>query len=458
MRATITVIFNSAVRAFVRGIWMLPIVSLFYLSAIVLSQVAGQSLAAKSTLYLHAILIDTDRGVVRPNVSLLVRGASIEAVETRELQAEPNVIAVDLAGKYVLPGLINTHVHLATGKPDPVVARAYLRRELYSGVTTVRDMADDTRMLGELKREASFDEIESPNIYYVALMAGPAFFSDPRSHDAALGFEPGSVPWMRAITENSDLRQIIAEARGTGATAIKIYADLLPAAVSAITAEAHRQGLLVWAHAAVFPAGPMDVIKSGVDVVSHADLLAYQLDAQIPSSFSAMTPIHEHGDFDGPVMRAIYQEMKNRGTILDATVDVAYRYHSKLLPPLVGSTITAAAHRHGVMVSTGTDDDPDWNSPNSALLDEIGRLVENAGFTPMDALKAATTIGARAVGQQNTLGKFEPGYAADFVVLRENPLDNIHNLRSVEFVVKHGIPYLRKSYEPFKPNAQAGSR
>ena len=135
-------------------------------------------------------------------------------------------------------------------------------------------------MLGELKREGSFDEIESPNIYYVALMAGPSFFSDPRSHDAALGFEPGSAPWMRAITANSDLRQIIAEARGTGATAVKIYADLLPATVSAITAEAHRQGLLVWAHAAVFPAGPMDVIKSGVDVVSHADFLAYQLGAQ----------------------------------------------------------------------------------------------------------------------------------------------------------------------------------
>jgi imidazolonepropionase-like amidohydrolase len=396
---------------------------------------------------------DLDRGVVRPNTSVLVRGGYIQAVDANELRGASDVTTVDLRGKYVLPGLINTHVHLAVGKPDPVLARAYLRRELYSGVTTVRDMADDARMLGELKREATFDEIESPDIYYVALMAGPSFFSDPRSREASLGFEPGTAPWLRAVTENSDLRQIIAEARGTGATAIKIYADLAPALVSALTAEAHRQGLLVWAHAAVFPAGPMDVIRSGVDVVSHADFLAYQLAPKLPASFAEMSPLSEHGDFDGPVLRAVYQEMKDRGTILDATVDVTYRHPSKNFPPSVVGAVTAAAHRHGVMVSAGTDDDPDWSDPDSALVGEIARLVESAGFTPMDALKAATTVGARTIGQQNAVGKFESGYAADFVVLRDNPLDSIQNLHSVEIVVKHGIPHLRKTYEPFRINS-----
>jgi imidazolonepropionase-like amidohydrolase len=316
-------------------------------------------------------------------------------------------------------------------------------------------MADDARMLGELKREATFDEIESPDIYYVALMAGPSFFTDPRSHDAALGFEPGTAPWMRSITQSSDLRQIIAEARGTGATAIKIYADLPPAIVSALTAEAHRQGLLVWAHAAVFPAGPMDVIRAGVDVVSHAAFLAYQLAPQIPPSLTEMSALNEHGDFDGPVMRAIYQEMKDRGTILDATVDVTYKHPWKVFPPSVVSAVTAAAHHHGVMVSAGTDDDPDWSDRDSALVGEIVRLVESAGFTPMDALKAATIVAARTVGQQNAVGKLETGYAADFVVLKDNPLDNIQNVRSVEFVVKHGISHMRKAYEPFRPNPSA---
>jgi len=445
----------TTAKAFAPVMWLMPTVVLLFVSAISLAQDTGRSPDVKSTLYLHATLIDTDRGVVRPNTSLLVRGAYIQAVDANELRGASDVSAVDLQGKYVLPGLINTHVHLAVGRPDPILARAYLRRELYSGVTTVRDMADDARMLGELKREATFDEIESPDIYYVALMAGPSFFTDPRSHDAALGFEPGTAPWMRSITQSSDLRQIIAEARGTGATAIKIYADLPPAIVSALTAEAHRQGLLVWAHAAVFPAGPMDVIRAGVDVVSHAAFLAYQFAPQIPPSLTEMSALNEHGDFDGPVMRAIYQEMKDRGTILDATVDVTYRHPWKKFPSSAVSAVTSAAHHHGVMVSAGTDDDPDWSDPDSALVGEIVRLVESAGFTPMDALKAATIVAARTVGQQNAVGKLETGYAADFVVLKDNPLDNIQNVRSVEFVVKHGISHMRKAYEPFRPNPSA---
>jgi imidazolonepropionase-like amidohydrolase len=73
----------------------------------------------------------------------------------------------------------------------------------------------------------------------------------------------------------------------------------------------------------------------------------------------------------------------------------------------------------------------------------------------MDALKAATIVAARTVGQQNAVGKLETGYAADFVVLKDNPLDNIQNVRSVEFVVKHGISHMRKAYEPFRPNPSA---
>ena len=94
--------------------------------------------------------------------------------------------------------MINSHVHRATFA-NPTAARAYLLRELYSGVTAVRDMAGDVRLLGELKREAEFDEIPSPDIFYAAVMAGPAFFVDPRTHQAARGRIAGEVPWMHAV-------------------------------------------------------------------------------------------------------------------------------------------------------------------------------------------------------------------------------------------------------------------
>ena len=87
---------------------------------------------------------------------------------------------------------------------------------------------------------------------------------------------------MRAVTPSTDLTLAMAEAKGTGATAIKIYADLPGDLVRRITGEAHRQHLLVWAHAAVFPASPREVVDAGVDVVSHSCLLAYQASSAMP--------------------------------------------------------------------------------------------------------------------------------------------------------------------------------
>src|ERR1700742_4274183 len=104
----------------------------------------------------------------------------------------------------MIPGLVNSHVHIAT-LAIPRDARAYLRRELYSGVTMVRDMAGDVRLIAELKREAAQDEIVAPDIYYAALMAGESFFADPRTHDASIGLEPGKAPWMQAVTTKTDL-------------------------------------------------------------------------------------------------------------------------------------------------------------------------------------------------------------------------------------------------------------
>jgi hypothetical protein len=92
-----------------------------------------------------------------------------------------------------------------------------LRRELFSGVTSVREMAGDARLFSELKREAEFDEIAAPEIFYAALLAGPGFFVDPRTHETSRGRVAGEVPWAQAVTEASDLRIVIARAVGPGA-------------------------------------------------------------------------------------------------------------------------------------------------------------------------------------------------------------------------------------------------
>ncbi len=413
--------------------------------------VAADEKPPAAVAYVGATLINGGAEAARPDMVILTRGAAITDVQPlKGFHPDKDTQVIDVHGKYVIPGLINTHVHLAT-LADPPVAHAYLRRELYSGVTSVRDMAGDVRLLAELKREAEFDEVPSPDIYYVALMAGPDFFKDPRTHDAARGRTAGEVPWMQAITAHTDLPSAVTAARATGATAIKIYADLPADLVAAITAEAHRQHMRVWAHATVFPAQPSEVVAAGVDVVSHACLLGYEISSPPVLDYHDKTPL-DRGKMmqPNPKLDKVFAEMKRRGTILDATMFVFEPPNFGWCPEGVNTYMAHAAFEAGVEISAGTDDDPDWKDADSKLDTEIELLVHKVGMTPAQALRSATLIGARTLGLETQLGSIVPGKTADFVVLDKDPLGDITAIRTVNLVVKHGIRYPRSGYQPAK--------
>ena len=140
--------------------------------------------------------------------------------------------------------------------PNRRQALGYLRRDLFGGVTAVRDMAGDTRALGELAREARMGEIPVARHLLRRADGGAGVLYRPAggNRHARRDARPGRVDARDHARHRSALA--VANAHGTGATAIKIYADLGPELVHDITAEAHRQGMLVWAHAAVFPASP----------------------------------------------------------------------------------------------------------------------------------------------------------------------------------------------------------
>jgi imidazolonepropionase-like amidohydrolase len=400
-------------------------------------------------IYLGATIIDTATGTSKPNVAIFTRSQRIVAVRSGEgIAPQKGQQIVDVRGKFIIPGLVNSHVHTST-LAVPALAKAYLRRELYSGVTTVRDMAGDARLLSELKREAEFDEIPSPDVFYVALLGGPELFVDPRTHDAARGRIAGQVPWMQAITAKTNLPLAMAEARGTGATAVKIYGDLSGPLIKRIATEAHRQGLLVWSHAAVFPALPSEIADAGVDTMSHACLLGYQLSDPPLATNEDSTPV-DPSKFLNPssTMAALFQSMKRNGVILDATL---YTYEFQLAHSCSGelsARLAREAYRAGVLLSAGTDDDPNWDDPNSPLGIELSLLVNRVGMTAADALRSATVIGARAAGQEKDAGSIEVGKLANLVVLDKNPLENIANVRSVSMVVKRGVKYLRSAYKP----------
>ncbi|WP_114954354.1 amidohydrolase family protein [Sphingosinicella terrae] len=422
---------------------------------------APASAAVAITVYRGATLIDGTGAPPRPNVSILVEGPTIAAIlpAGSEEGIPAGARVVNATGLYVLPGLIDSHVHLAT-PPNRRRAEAILRRQVYSGITAVRDMADDLRAIGDLARGARLRELAAPDIYYAALMAGPSFFSDPRTIAVAQGATPGEVPWMQAITDETDLPLAVAMARGTNATGIKIYANLPAALVDRITREAHRQNVPVWAHAMVFPASPAEVLDAEVDVVSHVCYLAYQLSETRPSSYQDRVPVDPRpfANGDNPAMAALFQRMRARDIILDATNRIYVEEEKRLqvtragdpprCPSELAVRLTRQAFGEGVQISAGTDGITPWSEPYPALHEELEILAERVGMPTLQVIRSATQIAARTIGRESEMGTIAPGKLANLVFVTDDPSADISNLRSVAFTVKRGIAYARSDYAP----------
>lgn len=401
----------------------------------------------------NVTLIDGTGAMPRAGMSVLIQDGRIRDVfRTGEQTIPAGVTIHDLTGRYVIPGLINTHVHLlpifSTSRESGLSA---LERMLYAGVTTVREMVGDTRVTAEAARTVLLGARPLPNIHYAALMAGPAFFTDRRAAPTSIGYEPGEAPWAQAITRDTDIARAVARAAGTGATGIKIYADLEPQLVGRIAAEARRQGLQTWAHSTIFPSRPLDAVRAGVDGLSHVCGLVWQGLASVPNRY------HGERKFDpnlvevtAPAFVDLFAEMRRRGTSFDPT---ANHFNRTRRPEASGCTLDLRVrllkglHQAGIRISTGTDYVMNEGEPDPTLFSEMAHLVETGVLTPLEAITAATVNGARAIGIEQTHGSIAPGKVADLVVLAADPTREIAAIRTIVSIIKGGKIYPRKEYD-----------
>lgn len=434
-----------------------------------------------SAIYENVSLLDGTGAPLQTGMAIVVRDARIVDVVPVEALSDADrdgADVVDADGLFVIPGLIEAHAHLAT-LADRERAEFYLNRYLYGGITTVRDMAGDVRSLMDLQRAALVGEIDAPDVNFSALVAGPSFFSDPRTVSSAMGEVPGRVSWMQSVQDSTDLRELVALARGTWATGLKTYAAIEGPLLARISGEARFQEIPVWAHSHIGPARPMEVALAGVTSMSHACGLA---SAAIPDD------VFEDGqagrrtgfvdvDLESPAIDAVLRSMKEHRTVLDATLRLYVeqeRSQERTAPPpppapereeerpvvdrrLRGVrarcsaddavALVRRAFAANVLISAGTDGGAPPDSEWPALHEELALLNQRVGM-PMDSvIVAATRNGAIALGLEDQIGTIAPGKLANMLFLREDPRSNVESLRSVEFTLKRGARYDRSDFD-----------
>jgi imidazolonepropionase-like amidohydrolase len=428
-----------------------------------------------SLAIIHANLWDgTGRGVV-PNAVTLIRGDRILcAGSTGECPIPRRARIIDANGQWLIPGLIDSHVHLLflTGGSATEELPLDLRDLLAQGITTVRDMGTNpAELLARVHATTA-----TPRVYAMQLVAGQRFFFNGGMQgirtSRGIVFRQAPAMTMQALgwtpilfRRDDDADSVVAAAKQAGAMGLKLYAQLDLQSVKKLVAAAHRAGMPVWGHAWVQPASALEQAAAGQDGVVHAagfagelfspeerDTLVRDGDLQLATAEVATV-----GSAHDPRIGAALDSMAKMGTFFEPTLDatrhsVAYFDAKRRHIPSeqeeyvragsgFGMEITREAVRRGVRISAGSDHvayGP--TSERASLFGELRLLVDSIALTPTAALLAATRDAARAIGGEaaGRLGTIETGRYADLVLLSKNPLVDIDNLDSVEWIMKGG--------------------
>lgn len=387
----------------------------------------------------NANLVDVINKKVEKNVNVLIKNGKIENITKDDITPGSEAKTLNLSGKYIIPGIIDAHVHISNDTRETRADRVkHLNYFLNGGVTTIRDAAGDARILTSLKRAVFTGEIQGPEIYFSAFMAGEDYYrGNNREGRSTIGWGSKFSPWLQCLKPGDNLDYAMVSAKACGATGIKIYAGFDAGYLKKITAKAKEHGLKIWGHSTLFPAKPSEVVEAGVEVISHSYMLRWEqipaLKKTIAESFKTQ---YSEIDVNKPKLEKLFRLMKENNSIFDATL-----YLCNVNGMEWANQYVTQAYKAGVKICAGTDYINDFKRPLPFIYDELDIYVKKCGLTPIYALRTATIIAAETMGIENKTGSLEKGKDADIVVLSANPIDDISNLRKIEQVIKKGKPY-----------------
>jgi imidazolonepropionase-like amidohydrolase len=361
---------------------------------------------------------------------------------------------IDGRGKTLVPGLWDCHMHVGDDYTG--------LQELSMGVTSIRDPGNDDVRTIDRRTRAAAGSLLMPHVYPSSLIDGKGTYT-------------GQV--ANVATSEAEAVALVAKAKANGFTGVKFYGTLNPAWLPRSIAEAHKLGLHVHGH---IPAGirPLDAINAGYDEVTHINWIMMQAmpDSVIRESdgilrFEGPGRYARDVNLEGAAMKTMIGTMASKQIYSDPTM-VAFESlyvpeNGDLSPsyaPFVGTLppttergfrsggfavpkdltrvdyraswakmvdLLGRMHKAGVPIVAGTD------GAGIELVHELEIYVQ-AGFTPAEALAAATIVPARLVGQERRAGSIKVGKAADLVLVDGDPSTKISDLRQTRVVMLDG--------------------
>jgi imidazolonepropionase-like amidohydrolase len=385
-------------------------------------------------------LIDgTGKPAIENSVVILSGGKIVAAGPAASIPVPKGAEFVDAKGKSVLPGLWEMHAHFEQVEWGPIY--------LATGVTTARDVGNEREFIVAARDAIAAGRGIGPRLVMAGVVDGSGPFS--------LGVIRVDTP--------EQAREQVQKYKAAGFQQIKIYSSVKPDILKVVTAEAHRLGMTVTGHIP-FGMNAIQGIEDGMDQINHVEYLtplmvdpkSQTIDPDAPNVKKVIKLLLEHHivvDDTLALMEVILHPLDRpisgfEPGILRVAPELREGLETMGVPPQKGEQMAAVfrsmvatvrlLHQAGVPIVAGTDQ----SVPGFSLDREIELYVQ-AGFTPMEAIQAATLEPARAMGMEQESGTIEPGKRADVILVDGNPLENISDIRKVSTVFAAG-----RKYEP----------